>query len=153
MVGRIKIMKSKSIKTVFLLPGQSCPGAPMSKLRWPNAHSLLHIKPSDMSLTTWSALLKRSKGECEINCQDQCDTTLEVDHHNSRGLGGETSLANCRLICASKNRSRGMARDPKWKEKNYFDGRKGFDGLRKMQNECGPAMAQRYADLFVGEGL
>lgn len=110
---------------------------------------ILPHKPSDMNLTTWAALLARSGGACEIHCSTQCDTKLEVDHRHSRGLGGETSLANCRLICGKANRERGMAQDQKWQSNKFFDGTFNFDALRNSQKfnienvfECG--------DLFVG---
>jgi hypothetical protein len=116
---------------------------------------IIPAKPHDMDLATWIALMARSQGNCELRkelgCVTPCDRFLEVDHIHARGLGGETSLANVRLICASKNRSRGMMPDPKWQQEFWFDERNSFDALRKMQMAAGPHMIQRYADLFVGD--
>src|SRR5262249_4200860 len=108
-------------------------------------------KPSDMDLATWSALLRRSQARCEMKCPSPCDVRLEVDHIHSRGMGGETSLANCRLICAAENRRRGMANDPKWDEHFYFDDYVSFNGLRTVQRDCGPETVRYYSDLFLGE--
>src|SRR4029077_261555 len=112
---------------------------------------ILPDKPSDMDLVTWIALLRRSGERCEERCQQQCDTRLEVDHIHSRGLGGETSLKNCRLLCASKNRERGMSFDPRWEEFGYFDNRCDYEQLRTTQRLVGPDMIRQYADLFIAD--
>jgi hypothetical protein len=110
----------------------------------------LPSKPNDMDLVTWMALLRRSGGRCEIGCSTSCDTELEVDHKHARGLGGETSLANCRLICRNANRERGMANDPKWELNEYFDNRFNFDALRQTQKFNLDSITE-CVDLFVGE--
>jgi hypothetical protein len=107
-------------------------------------------KPADMSLEIWMALLSRSGSECEVRCASKCDSELEVDHIHSRGLGGETSLANTRLVCKRYNRERGMTHDPKWEEKGYFDGNYDLTRLRGQQHEAGPGTIKVYGDLFVG---
>src|SRR5262245_6361879 len=112
---------------------------------------VLPHKPPDMDLATWSALLARSGSGCELRCAEPCDSRLEVDHLHSRALGGETSLANCRLICACKNRSRGMTNDPKWEQRFYFDDYISFNGLRTVQRTCGPDHVRYYGELFIGE--
>jgi hypothetical protein len=111
---------------------------------------ILPHKPNDMNLTTWAALLARSGGACEIRCSTQCDTRLEVDHRHSRGLDGETSLANCRLICGKANRERGMANDPKWEINGYFDEAFNYDALRKTQKFNLDSISE-CVDLFVGQ--
>lgn len=111
---------------------------------------VLPHKPNDMNLTTWAALLARSGGRCEIGCASPCDRELEVDHKHSRGLNGETSLANCRLICRKANRERGMANDPKWEVNGYFDGSFNFDALRQTQKFNLDSISE-CADLFVGQ--
>ena len=108
-------------------------------------------KPADLSLEIWMALMSRSSGACEMRCATPCDTELEVDHAHSRGLGGETSFANTRLVCKSYNRERGMTHDPKWEEKGYFDGNFDLTRLRSQQHEAGPGTIHAYGDLFVGE--
>jgi Type III restriction enzyme, res subunit/HNH endonuclease len=118
-----------------------------------HSHFALPHKPSDMDLATWSALLARSQGVCELHCAAPCDSRLEVDHLHSRALGGETSLANCRLICAVENRRRGVANDPKWTEVCWFDENKNFEQLRYVQKLNAPLLVEAYADLFVVESL
>jgi hypothetical protein len=111
---------------------------------------VLPHKPDDMALEVWTALLQRSGGRCELGCATQCDTRLEVDHVHSRALGGETSLRNCRLLCANANRARGVALDPKWEAVSYFDTYNSFGQLRSSQLALVTDIKQ-YADLFVGD--
>jgi hypothetical protein len=108
-------------------------------------------KPDDMTPEIWTALLRRSSGKCERPCERQCDTRLEVDHVHARALGGETSLANCRLVCAQYNRERGAQPDAAWSTLSWFDDRGSFDHLRRMQRAIGPNMVAEYADLFVAK--
>jgi hypothetical protein len=89
-----------------------------------------------MDLVIWAALLRRSKSECERHCPRQCDTVLEVEHRYPRALGGETSLANCMLLCAEKNREKGMTPDPtQWLLQSRFDDKFNYDALRPSQKE------------------
>src|SRR5262245_15183286 len=104
-----------------------------------------------MDLLTWAALLKRSGGQCEARCARQCDTRLEIDHRHSRGIGGETSLANCRFLCARRNRERGMTHDEKWEAYGYFDGHFNYDKLRYTQATVGPDAVHQHGDLFIAE--
>jgi len=115
-------------------------------MKWTLPH-----KPSDMTLEMWIALLSRSNSECEIRCASPCDSQLEVDHTHSRGIGGETSLSNTRLVCKRYNRERGMTHDPKWEEKGYFDGQFDLTRLRDTQHASGPGTIHAYGDLFVGD--
>jgi len=113
---------------------------------------ILPHKPADMSLATWRALLKRSGGKCEIKeCPEQCDTFLEVDHIQARSLGGETSLANTRLVCGIYNRKRGAMQNEQLMLSTWFDELKSFEKLRIIQNDLGPENVARYATIFVGE--
>src|SRR5262245_6570899 len=112
---------------------------------------LLPHKPADMDLSCWSALLSRSRGECELDCLTQCDQQLEVDHINSRALGGETSLANCRLICKKANRERGMAHDSRYEKDGYFDNNFNLANLRITQQVVGAGSVQAHGDIFLGD--
>src|SRR5882672_998989 len=104
-----------------------------------------------MDLLCWTALLARSREQCELRCPTPCDVVLEVDHANSRALGGETSLANCRLICKSANRERGMTHDPRYELFSYFDNPFDLTNLRRTQQLVGPGMVNACRDIFVGE--
>ena len=106
-------------------------------------------KPDDMPLEIWTALLRRAQNACEIKCDQPCDRRLEVDHLHAQALGGETSLANCRLVCARFNRERGMQPDPKWRRPTWFDERPNFENLRRMQMACGPDAVLNCAELFT----
>src|SRR5262245_46347749 len=109
---------------------------------WNAMDWILPHKPNDMSLLCWTALLARSGGACELRCPTQCEQQLEVDHKNSRGLGGETSFANCRLICKRANRERGMTHDPHYELFGYFDHPFDLSRLRAAQQLVGPGMVQ-----------
>jgi hypothetical protein len=122
-------------------------------------------KPDDMTLWDWQAICRRSNPpECENLvsgiCQSPCGSEgedgfipLDLDHIQSRALGGVTNAANCRLICANgsehANRNRGAASDPRWQRDFWFDRRNSFDGLRKAQMYAGPQNIEAYQKLFT----
>lgn len=121
--------------------------------------------PNDMLLWDWQAICRRNVPPICENlasgiCQSPCGTAdeegfvpLDLDHIQSRILGGNTNAHNCRLICANgsehANRNRGAAADPRWQEDFWFDRRASFEQLRKAQLFAGPQNIQAFEALFT----
>lgn len=124
---------------------------------------ILPRKPAYITNSEWRAYLKSVERDGSIvcariasgKCKKPCSSKLEWDHVQSRARGGEHSLANGRLICATgsehANRNRGAGMDPKWTETFWFDHYDSFIDLRKTQKVCGPDLVAQSAELFTVE--
>lgn len=104
-------------------------------------------KPDYLSDIEYGFILDRDQRKCamrnfcnhtgKLGVLEYCDQSLDFDHHQPRDLGGDNSVANVRLLCASENRGRPVEPTPYWAVTNYWDGTLHAPGLRYVQAVAG----------------
>ena len=101
-------------------------------------------KPPYLTDAEWNFILARDNHRCSIYNQctrrtssQCCSEELDHDHAQPEELGGDSSFANIRLLCAGYNRGRGLEPLQKWAEPNYWDNKLQVGKLRNIQQIAG----------------
>jgi hypothetical protein len=100
-------------------------------------------KPDFLSKDAYDFIITRDHRRCvlrdqclasgKLDTSEFCSSTLDLDHHHPKSLGGDGSIANMRLLCQHENRSRPENPSAYWEKLNYWDGEFNWLKLRDIQ--------------------